>query len=246
MIEVIPAIDIIEGKCVRLTKGDYARKKEYGDPFEMAQEFEDHGIKRLHLVDLDGAREKRVLNYRILEKIASRTSLVIDAGGGIRSDEDLKIVFESGARMATGGSVAVKERELFLGWLKKYGAERIILGADFRAGKVSVSGWHEATGLDLDKFIENYRSEGIKKVICTDIEKDGMLEGPSIETYKALKAKDKELFLVASGGISRMEDLELLDEEGIDGVIIGKAIYEGKIPLKVLETYILNQSRHAG
>jgi len=240
MIELIPAIDIIEGRCVRLTQGDYAKKKEYGDPFEMAKQFEDHGMKRLHLVDLDGASQQRVVNFRILEQIASRTSLVIDAGGGVRSDEDLHIVFESGASMVTGGSIAVKDRELFLGWLKLYGPERIILGADFRAGKVSVSGWYEATALDLSEFIADYRTEGIEKVICTDIDKDGMLEGPSLETYKGLKAEDSEYHLVASGGISKMEDIELLDEAGIDGVIIGKAIYEGKIPLPTLESYILN------
>ena len=242
MIELIPAIDIIEGKCVRLTQGDYAQKKEYGDPFEMAQQFEDHGIKRLHLVDLDGAREQRVVNHRILEQIASRTSLVMDVGGGLRSNEDLRIVFESGASMITGGSVAVKDRELFLGWLELYGPERIILGADFRAGKVAVSGWHEDTALDLKEFIADYRVEGIKQVICTDIDKDGMLEGPSLETYKALKAEDSVLHLVASGGISKMEDIELLDEAEIDGVIVGKAIYEGKIPLLTLESYILNNS----
>lgn len=240
MIELIPAIDIIEGRCVRLTQGDYAQKKEYGDPLEMAMLFEDHGIKRLHLVDLDGAREQRVVNYRILEQIASKTSLDIDAGGGLRSDEDLRIVFESGASMITGGSIAVKEQELFLSWLDTYGAERIILGADYRAGKVAVSGWNEATALDLIEFIADYRSRGIEKVICTDIDKDGMLEGPSLETYKALKAADRELYLIASGGISSMKDIELLDEDGIDGVIFGKAIYEGKIALKTLESYILN------
>ncbi len=242
MIELIPAIDIIEGRCVRLTQGDYAQKKEYGDPLEMAKQFEAHGITQLHLVDLDGAREQRVVNFRILEQISSQTSLVIDAGGGLRSDEDLRIVFESGASMVTGGSIAVKDRELFLGWLKLYGAERIILGADFRAGKVAVSGWNEATALDLKGFIAAYRSEGIQKVICTDIDKDGMLEGPSLETYKGLKAEDSALHLVASGGISKMEDIELLDEAGIDGVIIGKAIYEGKIPLLTLESYILKNS----
>ena len=242
MIELIPAIDIIEGKCVRLTRGDYTQKKEYGDPLEMAKQFENHGIGRVHLVDLDGAREKRVVNFRILEQIASQTSLVIDAGGGLRSDEDLRIFFDSGASMVTGGSIAVKNRELFLGWLKQYGAERIILGADFRDGKVAVSGWHEATALDLKEFIADYRTEGIEKVICTDIDKDGMLEGPALETYKALKAGDSELHLVASGGISKMEDIELLDEAGIDGVIIGKAIYEGKIALKTLESYIINNS----
>jgi phosphoribosylformimino-5-aminoimidazole carboxamide ribotide isomerase len=239
MIELIPAIDIINGKCVRLTQGDYSRKKEYGDPVDMAKKFEDHGLLRLHLVDLDGAREQRVINYRILEQIATQTNLVIDAGGGLRSDEDLHIVFESGASMVSGGSVAVKDRTLFLGWLKRYGADRIILGADFRAGKVSVSGWHEATELDLNDFVAGYRAEGIEKVICTDIEKDGMLGGPALDTYKALKADDGELFLVASGGISSMEDIEELDEAGIDGVITGKAIYEGKISLKALESYII-------
>lgn len=242
MIEIIPAIDIIGGRCVRLTQGDYGLKKEYGDPFEMAQKFEGHGIRRLHLVDLDGAKEKKVVNYKILEQIASHTSLIIDAGGGVRSDEDLRIVFESGASMVTGGSIAVKDRELFLRWLDQYGADRIVLGADFRDGKVAVSGWYEATALDLHDFIAGYRAEGVEKVICTDIDKDGMLEGPSMETYKDLKAKDNQLYLVASGGISEMKDIELLDEAGIDGVIVGKAIYEGRIQLKTVESYILNNS----
>ncbi len=242
MIELIPAIDLIDGRCVRLTQGDYNQKKEYGDPLEMARSFEDHGIHRLHLVDLDGAREQKVVNHKVLEKIASRTSLVIDAGGGLRSDEDLRIVFESGARMVTGGSIAVKDRELFLGWLERYGPERIILGADFRAGKVAVSGWQEATALDLGDFISGYRSEGIEKVICTDIDRDGMLDSPSFQAYEELKAEDRGLHLIASGGISKMGDIELLDAAGIDGVIIGKAIYEGRIALKSLETYILNNS----
>lgn len=242
MIELIPAIDLIDGRCVRLTQGDYNQKKEYGDPLEMARSFEDHGIHRLHLVDLDGAREQKVVNHKVLEKIASRTSLVIDAGGGLRSDEDLRIVFESGARMVTGGSIAVKDRELFLGWLERYGPERIILGADFRAGKVAVSGWQEATALDLGDFIAGYRSEGIEKVICTDIDRDGMLDSPSFQAYEELKADDRGLHLIASGGISKMGDIELLDAAGIDGVIIGKAIYEGRIALKSLETYILNNS----
>lgn len=242
MIEIIPAIDIIEGKCVRLTKGDYGSKKEYGNPLDMALQFEAHGIRRLHVVDLDGAREKRVVNFPILEKIASHTSLVIDAGGGLRSEEDVRIVFESGAQMVTGGSIAVKNRPMFLSWLKQYGAERILLGADFRSGKIAVSGWHETTSLDLQDFISDFRAEGINTAICTDIEKDGMLEGPSMDTYKALKANDTGLKLVASGGISRMEDIELLDESGIDGVIVGKAIYEGKIALSTLETYLLKNS----
>jgi phosphoribosylformimino-5-aminoimidazole carboxamide ribotide isomerase len=240
MIEIIPAIDIIEGKCVRLTRGDFGQKKVYGDPFEMAQKFENHGIRRLHLVDLDGAKARKVVNFRILEKIASHTSLVIDAGGGLRSDEDLRIVFESGARMVTGGSVAVKDRVLFLSWLKQYGPDRIILGADFRAGMVAVSGWHEDTSLELKDFITGYLAEGIEKVICTDIEKDGMMEGPAMDVYKDLKALDRRLHLVASGGISKMEEIEILEEAGIDGVIVGKAIYEGKITLNRLESYIIN------
>jgi len=242
MIQIIPAIDIIEGKCVRLTQGDFQRKKEYGDPLEMAKQFEDHGIDRLHLVDLDGTREKRVINHRVLEQIASSTSLVIDAGGGLRTDEDVHVVFESGAHMVTGGSIAVKDRPTFMGWLKQYGPERIILGADFKAGKISVSGWHEKTSLDLMEFIADYSEHGIKKAICTDIEKDGMLEGPSMDTYTRIKQEQQSLFLMASGGISNMKDIELLEEAGIDGVIVGKAIYENKISLKTVESYILKNS----
>ncbi len=239
MKEIIPAIDIINGKCVRLSQGDYSRKKEYGDPLEMALKFEDHGIRRLHLVDLDGAREKRMVNYRVLEQIASRTSLVIDAGGGLRSDEDLRIAFESGAQMVTGGSVAVKDRTLFLGWLENWGPERIILGADFRDDKIAVSGWEEKTSLGLMEFLKGYEAEGIRQAICTDIALDGMLEGPSLGTYKKIKEEISSLYLVASGGISNMEDIEKLDEAEIGGVIVGKAIYENRIPLKEVETYIL-------
>lgn len=242
MIQIIPAIDIIEGKCVRLTQGDYQRKKEYGDPLEMAKQFEDHGIARLHLVDLDGAREERVVNYRILEKIATQTGLVIDAGGGLRSQEDVRIIFESGAHMITGGSIAVKDRGLFIDWLKQYGPEKIILGADYKSGKIAVSGWHEETSLDLMEFIAGYIEEGIEKAICTDIQKDGMLEGPSMEMYIRIKKGQPSLFLIASGGISSMKDIELLNEKGLDGVIVGKAIYEDKISLKTLETYIIENS----
>lgn len=242
MIEIIPAIDVINGKCVRLTQGDYTQKKEYGDPVEMALKFEDHGIKRLHLVDLDGAREKRVVNHRLLEKISSRTSLLIDVGGGLRSDEDLHIIFESGAQMVTGGSVAVTDRELFLGWLEKYGPEQIILGADFRDGIIAISGWEEATQLGLKEFLASYLEKGIRKAICTDIALDGMLEGPSFATYTEIKEEMKALHLIASGGIGEMLQIEKLDELGIDGVIVGKAIYENRIPLKVLEKYILNNS----
>jgi len=242
MIQIIPAIDIIEGKCVRLAQGDYQRKKEYGDPLEMAKQFEDHGIARLHLVDLVGARGGRVVNYRLLEKIATQTGLVIDAGGGLRSQEDVRIIFESGAHMITGGSIAVKDRGLFIGWLKQFGPEKIILGADYKSGKIAVSGWHEETSLDLMEFIAGYCEEGIEKAICTDIQKDGMLEGPSMEMYIRIKKGQPSLFLIASGGISSMKDIELLDEKGLDGVIVGKAIYEDKISLKTLKTYIIENS----
>lgn len=242
MIQIIPAIDIIGGKCVRLTQGDYRKKTEYGDPVDMAMEFEDHGLGRLHLVDLDGAREQRVVNYRILERIASRTALVIDAGGGIRSDEDVRIMFESGAQMITGGSIAVKDRPVFTGWLEQYGPGRIILGADFKAEKIAVSGWHEKTSLDLMEFIADYCELGIYKVICTDIERDGMLEGPSTEIYTKIKEEQPSLYLMASGGIRSMQDIEELNEAGIDGVITGKAIYEKKIDLKTLENYIVKNN----
>ncbi|MEN8203036.1 MAG: 1-(5-phosphoribosyl)-5-[(5-phosphoribosylamino)methylideneamino]imidazole-4-carboxamide isomerase [Bacteroidota bacterium] len=242
MIEIIPAIDLIEGKCVRLSQGDYGRKQEYGDPLDMAMKFEDHGIGRLHLVDLDGAREKRLVNYRILENIAARTGLVIDAGGGLRTLEDARIAFESGAHMVTGGSIAVKDRREFISWLKTYGPERIILGADFRDGKIAVSGWYEKTSLDLMEFITSYRKEGIKMAICTDIQKDGMLEGPSMETYRQIRKEHKPLHLIASGGISGMKDIEELEEAGIGGVIVGKAIYEGRISLQTLESFIINRT----
>ncbi len=242
MIQIIPAIDIIEGKCVRLTQGDFQRKKEYGDPLEMARQFEFHGINRLHLVDLDGAREEKVINYRILEKIATNTSLVIDAGGGLRTDEDVRIVFESGAHMVTGGSIAVKDRPTFMSWLVRYGPEKIILGADFNDGKIAVSGWHEDTSLDLLEFISDFHHNGLVKAICTDIDKDGMLQGPSLGMYKKIKQEQESLFLIASGGISEMKDIEQLDETGINGVILGKAIYEKKIDLATLESYILKNS----
>ena len=242
MIEIIPAIDVIEGKCVRLSQGDYGKRREYGDPLDMAKKFEDHGIGRLHLVDLDGAREKRLVNYRILEQIATRTSLVIDAGGGLRTMEDVKIAFESGARMVTGGSIAVKDEQEFGSWLKVYGPERIILGADFKEGKIAVSGWFEKTSLDLMDFLDSYLKKGISMAICTDIQKDGMLEGPSMETYRNIKKAHKELYLVASGGISEMKDIEELEHSGIEGVIVGKAIYEGKISLDTLESFIINRN----
>lgn len=239
MIEIIPAIDVIGGRCVRLSQGDFSRRKEYGDPLDMARKLEDHGLRRLHLVDLDGAREKRVVNYRVLEKIATFTGLVIDAGGGLRSSEDLRIVFESGAHMVTGGSIAVKDRALFMEWVGRYGPGKVILGADFRNERIAVSGWEEQTGLDLMDFLTGYVKEGIEMAICTDIALDGMLEGPSVEIYREIKKEIRDLYLIASGGIGALEEIMNLEEAGIDGVIIGKAIYEGRIPLKELEDYMV-------
>jgi|SRR6056297_394029 len=238
---LIPAIDIIDGKCVRLSKGDYNTKKIYNEnPLEVAKEFEAHGILYLHLVDLDGAKSKHIVNHKVLESIASKTSLQIDFGGGLKSDKDLYIAFESGAHQITGGSIAVKNRETFLGWLEKYGAEKIILGADANNEKVAVSGWQEESDLELIPFVQQYQSEGIQYVICTDISKDGMLQGPSFDLYqKMLSETKKELNLIASGGISAFDELPKLAEIGCEGTIIGKAIYEGKISLKQLEHYIL-------
>lgn len=242
MIDIIPAIDLIGGKCVRLTRGDYASKKEYGDPLDMAKQFEDHGVRRLHLVDLDGAREGKVVNYRILEMIAARTGLVIDAGGGIKTGEDLKIVFESGADMATGGSIAVKDPELFEEWIRQYGPDKIILGSDFSEGKIAVAGWTESTGEELLPFLRKWTANGITKTICTDISKDGVLEGTSVQTYRELLRAFPDLYLVASGGVSCLEDIDVLLEARVPGVIIGKAIYEGRIGLKELENYMQHNS----
>lgn len=239
MIEIIPAIDIIEGKCVRLTRGDFQKKKEYGDPLDIAMQFEDHGMNRLHLVDLDGAREQRVVNYRVVEKITSGTGLLIDAGGGIRTDEDVRILFESGVAMVTGGSVAVTDQPLFLNWLSMYGPERIILGADFREGKIAIAGWTEETDQDLLEFIAGYRALGVRKAICTDIERDGMLEGPSMNIYRKIREEMEGLFLIASGGIRSLADIEELERWGVGGAILGKAIYEGRIGLKEVESYII-------
>ena len=239
---IIPAIDIIEGKCVRLSKGDYDTKKIYNEnPLEVAKSFEAHGIEYLHLVDLDGAKSKHIINHKVLEQIASKTSLKIDFGGGLKSDEDLRIAFESGANQVTGGSIAVKNREVFEGWLFKYGAEKIILGADAKDEKVAVSGWLEESDEELVPFIQQYQNKGVNYVICTDISKDGMLEGPSFDLYqKIISQCDKGLKLIASGGISVFDELPKLSEMGCEGTIIGKAIYENKISLKQLESFILN------
>ena len=240
---IIPAIDIIEGKCVRLSKGDYATKKIYNEnPLEIALEFENHGIEFLHLVDLDGAKSKHVVNHKVLEKIASKTELKIDFGGGLKSDEDLKIAFESGATQITGGSIAVKEPDLFKSWLIKYGTDRIILGADAHHEKVAVNGWLEESDKELIPFIQEYRKVGASYIICTDISKDGMLQGPSFELYEKILKMVPDINLIASGGISTFDEIPRLDELGCEGTIIGKAIYEGRISLKQLENYIINKN----
>ncbi|WP_349351184.1 MULTISPECIES: 1-(5-phosphoribosyl)-5-[(5-phosphoribosylamino)methylideneamino]imidazole-4-carboxamide isomerase [unclassified Flagellimonas] len=238
---IIPAIDIIDGKCVRLSKGDYSTKKVYNEnPLEVAKEFEAHGIQYLHLVDLDGAKSKHIVNYKVLETIALKTNLQIDFGGGLKSGDDLHVAFESGAHQITGGSIAVKDRDTFLSWLSTYGARKIILGADANHGKVAVSGWQEESDLELIPFVQEYQSEGIEYVICTDISKDGMLQGPAFDLYqKMLSETKKGLNLIASGGISTFDELPKLADLGCEGTIIGKAIYEGKISLKQLEHYIL-------
>lgn len=238
MIELIPAIDLIEGKCVRLTQGDYATRKVYNeDPLDVARQFEDHGIRRLHLVDLDGAKAGRIINYKVLEKLATQTGLVIDFGGGLKSDDDLRIAFDCGAEMITGGSIAVKQPERFLSWLTQYGAGRIILGADAKDKKIAVSGWEEGTDLELIPFVRDYQAKGVQKIICTDIGRDGMLQGPAIDLYKELQEALPGLYLIASGGVSSIADIERLAEAGIPAVIFGKAIYEGRIPLKELERF---------
>ena len=246
---IIPAIDIIDGKCVRLSKGDYDTKKIYNEnPLEVAKSFEAHGIEYLHLVDLDGAKSSRIVNYKVLEQIASKTNLKIDFGGGLKSDSDLKIAFENGANQITGGSIAIKQPEVFKSWIQQYGADKIILGADAMNEKVAISGWLEESKEEVIPFIQNYQQQGIQYVICTDISKDGMLEGPSFELYQRILDSDlsnraeSRLKLIASGGISTFDELPKLAELGCEGTIIGKAIYEGRISLKQLENYIINQS----
>ena len=242
MIELIPAIDIIDGKCVRLSQGDYDKVKEYSaSPADVAKEMEDHGITRLHVVDLDGAKSKHVVNWRTLEQIANETSLVIDFGGGVKTDDDLRIVFECGAQMVTGGSIAVKEPATFQCWLCTYGPERIILGADVKEGKVAVSGWLEDSNNELMSFLEHYTQQGMQKVICTEISRDGMLQGPAISLYKDILAQLPNLYLIASGGVSSMADIEALAEANIPGVIFGKALYEGQISWQDIERFIINK-----
>ena len=235
---IIPAIDIIEGKCVRLTQGDYAQKKIYNEnPLEIAKQFEDAGLQRLHLVDLDGAKAGRIINYKVLETLSSKTNLHIDFGGGLKSDDDLKAAFECGAQQVTGGTIAVKNRETFLNWINTFGAEKIILGADVKDEKIAVGGWIETSDIWLKDFLQDYVNQGIKYCICTDISKDGLLRGSSNELYERLLSDFKDLQLIASGGVTDMSDLEKLKEIGCFGAIIGKAIYEGRISLKDLEKF---------
>jgi len=235
MIEIIPAIDIIDGKCVRLSQGDYEQKKVYNeDPVEVALQLEDHGIRRLHIVDLDGAKSGRLINYRVLKQIASRTSLIIDLGGGVKSDSDLEIAFDSGAQMVVGGSIVVEDPAMFQRWIDQFGGKRIVLGADCRENRVSIRAWTEDTEQEVIPYILHWRKQGVHQVICTDIQKDGMLEGPNIELYKRIREEDPSGFLIASGGVSCLKDIEILQKVPVAGVIIGKALYEGKIQLKDL------------
>jgi phosphoribosylformimino-5-aminoimidazole carboxamide ribotide isomerase len=240
---IIPAIDLIDGKCVRLTKGDYATKKVYNeDPVEVAKAFIHHGVEYLHLVDLDGARSGRIVNHKVLERIASLENLRVDFGGGLKSDEDLHIAFESGANQVTGGSIAVKEPDRFTRWLIKYGADKIILGADTRNGSIAVSGWKETSEEQLIPFIEKYLNEGISYVICTDISKDGMLEGAALDLYGEMLNRLPPFNLIASGGVTTLQELDQLRKIGCEGAIVGKAIYEGSITLKSLEDYIVTNN----
>jgi len=242
---IIPAIDIINGKCVRLTKGDYNTQKTYDDnPLNVAKNFEDNGIKYLHLVDLDGAKSKHIVNYKILNEIATKTNLEIDFGGGIKSDEDIQIAFDNGARQITGGSIASQNSKMFLNWLSIYSADKIILGADSLNRKIATHGWQKHSETDVVKYIADYKSNGLKYTICTDISMDGMLQGPSTDLYIEILSKTN-INLIASGGISSLNDLETLELIGCEGAIIGKAIYEGYISLKDLQNYILNNNRNA-
>ena len=235
-IELIPAIDIIGGQCVRLTKGDYDQKTVYGEPLDMALEFERIGFKRLHVVDLDGAKSKHIVNENVLKAITSATSLTVDFGGGIKTDEDIEKAFAAGAAMVTVGSVAVTNPDLFMGWLEKFGAERMILGADVRHGKISINGWKEDSGEDLLPFLQKYVDAGVRNVLCTEISKDGTLAGPAVELYKDIMDAYPQLHLIASGGVSSKEDIESLDAAGIPAVVFGKAIYEGRIDLREIRS----------
>lgn len=238
MIRIVPAIDLIDGKCVRLTQGDYNQKKVYNeDPLEVAKMFEDAGIKYLHLVDLDGARQKHVMNHKVLERITSQTNLSVDFGGGIKTDEDLSLVFGCGAAQATIGSVAITHPDLFESWVMKYGSEKIILGADAKDGKIAVSGWMDVTDVDIFDFFDIYRRKNVDYVLCTDISRDGMLQGTAIDLYVQLVNRFPDMKIIASGGVTKAEEIDQLNEKGLFAVIIGKAIYEGRISLEELEKF---------
>ncbi len=236
--QIIPAIDIIEGKCVRLTQGDYEQKKIYNEnPLEVAKQFEDAGLKRLHLVDLDGAKAGVVKNWKVLENIAGKTSLIIDFGGGIKTDTDVNIVFNSGAALATVGSIAVKNEQEFVKWLLQYGADKFLLGADVKNEKIAVSGWLETTDVSIYDFLQNYFDKGVRQVFCTDVSKDGLLQGPATELYTKIVQRFRELHFIASGGVSTVQDLYDLKQAGCKGAIVGKAIYENRISLKELQVF---------
>ncbi|TWW00876.1 1-(5-phosphoribosyl)-5-[(5-phosphoribosylamino)methylideneamino]imidazole-4-carboxamide isomerase [Chitinophaga pinensis] len=242
---VIPAIDIIDGKCVRLTQGDYAQKKVYNEhPLEVAKAFESIGVRRLHLVDLDGAKKGAVVNWKVLEAIAGKTNLVIDFGGGIKTEDDLRIVYENGAALATIGSIAVKDPALFSGWVKKYGADKIFLGADVKEEKIAVGGWLETTELSVFDFLEENVKQGVQHIFCTDIAKDGLLQGPSVALYEKILQRFPQIDFVASGGVSTMADVHALAEAGCSGVIVGKAIYEERISMKELTDFIKSGIRN--
>lgn len=239
MIEIIPAIDLIDGKCVRLEQGDYNHKTIYHDnPLDMAKLFEDNGIGRLHLVDLDGAKSGHVINLPVLESICSNTKLSVDFGGGIKKDSDIDAVFEAGAELVTLGSVAVKNTEKYQEWIKKYGPDKIILGADVKDKQIAISGWMEITSIDLFDFLKTHKSIGTLNILCTDISKDGMLLGTSLNLYREIKKQFPDFYLIASGGVTSMKDIISLDELGIDAVVIGKALYENKISLEEISTYM--------
>lgn len=238
MITVIPAIDLIDGKCVRLTQGDYAQKTSYHDnPLEVAKKYEDHGLKKLHLVDLDGAKAKKIINHKVLETICSKTSLQVDFGGGLQSEEDLKIAFECGAAQVTGGSIAVKDQVMFSHWLKTYGGGKIILGTDTKDKKIAVHGWQETSEITIFDILDQYIPLGVSYTISTDVAKDGLLQGPSFDLYKELQEKYPQLNIIASGGVADIQDIEKLNDMGIYGVVVGKAIYENRITLKELNRF---------
>jgi phosphoribosylformimino-5-aminoimidazole carboxamide ribotide isomerase len=241
--QIIPAIDIIDGKCVRLTEGDYSKKTQYNStPLEMAKLYQDHGIDRLHIVDLDGAKTGKVVNWNSIEEISSKTDMVIDFGGGVKSAEDVARIIDLGIHFVTIGSMAVKHADIFQDWLKQFGAEKFMLGADVKNGKIMISGWQEESSIDLNSFLDKYFKLGILNVFCTDISKDGKLEGPSFELYKALKINFPQMNIIASGGVSSMDDVYKLQEIKCDGVIIGKAIYENRISLSQLKKFVIEKN----